>query len=149
MGFALLPAGAIEQGAVTAGAFGANSIAIADIGTMIPGLLGRQGGSSGDWSVVGTSNYTSGLNVRVQAGVRQVTVANGQTAGTATITFPVAFSSKPIMIVSIDTISDNEGVPTIACYAASASAATIDVLMSTAQSGTTTLYISWLAIGPE
>jgi len=53
----------------------------------------RQGGSSTDWSSPGTNNYTES-GVFIQTGV--LTVTDGATA--YAVTFPVAFSQKPIVL---------------------------------------------------
>jgi len=126
-------AGALVTGAVTAGAYGADSIAITDIGTMIPGLLGRQGGSATDWSAGGTAGYTSALNVRMQCGCITVPV------GTAGVTFPVAFSNVPIVWVS--EIAPINTIGLVYVSAVSASGCTIT---NAGGSG-----VAWLAIGPE
>jgi hypothetical protein len=61
-------------------------------------LRRRQGGNASDWSVPGTTNFdTSATNTFIQSG--SATVA-GTTGSETTITFPVAFTQTPVVIVS-------------------------------------------------
>ena len=131
-----IAAGILATGAVTAGAYGANSIAVADIGTMIPGFLGRQGGSATDWSSVGTNDYESGINVRVQGGC-----ILGYGYDTS-VTFPVAFSQVPIVVVSA--ASDEY----FACVT-SITASGFTVKVWKYNGGTAGAPVHWLAIGSE
>jgi hypothetical protein len=66
----------------------------------------RQGGSASDWDTVGTTTYdTSGTDIKIQSG----TIFNN--AAPKTITFPVAFTNKPLVIVSVSSIN------TTSCFA--------------------------------
>jgi hypothetical protein len=99
-------------------------------------FTGRQGGSATDWSIAGTTNYIM-PPVRIQAGVVNVV------SGSATVTFPVAFSQPPNVIPAPKTtnarMASVSGVSasgfTINLYADDGSAASDNV--------------NWLAIGPK
>ena len=70
-------------------------------------ITARQGGSATDYSVAGTTNYTPGTELKVQIGVAEFT----STPQTVTITFPVAFSAPPMVIVPFGgwLVSGNSG----------------------------------------
>lgn len=109
-----------------------NSIDIAHIGTMLPGLLGRQGGDATDWTTTGTTDYTSGQNIRIQVGAL---TTNGYCTN---ITFPVAFSGKPLVFAA--TFSSTPA------YGQSITASGCSIC---AVSGEIDVTVMWLAIGPE
>lgn len=137
LGWGVVPAGAIGAGAVTAGGYAADSITLADIGALVPGFLGRQGGHATSWASAGTTNYSSGINLRVQAGTHP------GAAGVATVTFPVPFSSAPVVFacpISTLGILYQTAAPT-------ATAASV-VIVSTAGAALDTEF-SWFAVGPE
>lgn len=134
--------GKINTGAVTAGAYGADSITITDIGALVPGFLGRQGGSATDWSSAGTNNYTSGINVRIQCGV-----ATTDGSGAITVTFPVAFANAPIILVTVASgASARMGLVTYG--SASATQVQLRCYLYDGSAGTSVL-LNWCAIGPE
>lgn len=96
------------------------------------GVANRQGGHATNWNTAGTTNYTPSA-VRLQTGV-----ASG-VGGILTITFPVAFSGKPVVLVT--------------SYQAGAPATVDNTLTTTTQAvvnygAGTTGPVGWLAIGP-
>lgn len=95
------------------------------------GLIARQGGSATDWSATGTTTY-NGNNLRVQVGA--ATIA---TAGTK-VTFPVAFSGAPIIV-----IRSRSNTAQDAGYIALPTTTNFGVLLP-AYAGD----IHWIAIGP-
>lgn len=94
------------------------------------GAMNRQGGSSSDFSTAGTTNYTLG-NIRIQFGVTSV-------SGGGTVTFPVAFSDKPVVIVS----------PTGASGSVNAVVKTNSVTTTGFDLFATVAVTPWIAIGP-
>jgi hypothetical protein len=63
-------------------------------------LRSRQGGSATDWNTVGTTTYDySGTNVFVQGG----SIFND--ASPKTITFPTAFTSKPLVMAVVSSVN--------------------------------------------
>ncbi len=127
----------IDTSAVTAAKIDSDAVGIAAIGTMVPGFLGRQGGNATDWTIAGTNNYTSGLNVRTQCGV--VAVA---TAGLVSVTFPVAFSNKPVVFATAWLTTSYAGIGVVTTSGAS-------LYLYDHTGSAETGDISWLAIGPE
>lgn len=125
--------------AIQAGMFAADSITAADIGTMVPVFLGRQGGSATDWDAQGTTNYSSGVNPRFQCGVKQTDASSD-----ATVTFPVPFTNNPLPMVCVLGV-----VHTVTVTATSPTAMTARVYKydgSTAGSG---YFVAWYAVGSE
>lgn len=100
----------------------------------------RQGGSATDWSSNGTSNFTP-TTMRAQAGVKRH--AGGSASGSTTITFPVAFSQPPIILVSCSNDIVNVAATIVSASGATLAYSTVD---ATAQSN---IDINWLALGPE
>lgn len=58
----------------------------------------RQGGSATDWYVAGTTNYSASKTI-MQTGCFNIPKYN-TSYGFGTVTFPVAFSQKPIVLIS-------------------------------------------------
>jgi len=79
------------DGSIDAAHIAANAVGVAAIGTMVGGFLGRQGGNATNWHINGTTDYTTGINVRFQCGCGY---------GPGVVTFPVAFSAIPIVLVT-------------------------------------------------
>lgn len=133
----------IALGAISYDRIADDAVRIAAIGTMVPGFLGRQGGSATNWSTPGTTDYESGINVRMQVGV-------GVTGeyGYVTITFPVAFAYPPL----VRAVASNVGLvqkPRIVTIAeVSATTATLWA-HSIAGSASPSVTLIWEAIGPE
>ncbi len=124
----------MADGFLTGPKIAAYAVGINAIATMVAGLLGRQGGSASDWSAPGAGNYVSGINLRLQFGAAQ-TASN-----LVDVTFPVAFSNKPIVLAtaigSAAYISSGAGGPP----------STTGVRLGT---GGPSDVVFWLAIGPE
>ena len=126
-----------------------NAVDDTKAGDRVPQFIRREGGSSSAWNVRGTNNYTPGA-VRMQAGVTgQISLGPGDAVDSIDVTFPVAFSNVPIVIVSpLDLIASgsHEGV----LFATNETASGFRVTFTR---DTTTqviaMDVSWLAIGPE
>ena len=103
------------------------------VGNRVPQLYRRQGGSATDWSIGGTTAYAPTM-VRMQTGV---TITSG--AGTATVTFPVAFSQPPLVFVQA-----------FGVWSAVTSVNALGFSVYTTNAGgAANVGFYWLAIGPE
>ena len=68
----------------------------------------RQGGDASDWWTYGTDNYTPSGS-KIQVGVTRFTISSG-TSDNSTITFPEAFTNKPIVFAGpVDLVSGSYG----------------------------------------
>lgn len=100
----------------------------------------RQGGSATDWDVQGTTNYdVSASAVKIQTGVKQIT------GDPTVVTFPEAFTQKPIVlgVQHANSITNNVTVRITAVTTTTVSITTIDMngAVNTGQS------VAWIAIG--
>ncbi len=135
----------LADGAVTTGKLANDAVDDTKVGNRVPQLRRRQGGNASDWSVQGSTTYTPGA-VRMQAGVTQITFSVGQSANNVTVTFPEAFSNRPIVLMSAERGSGSTAV----LYALTQLASQVTFYgIRTDQASSETLEISWLAIGPE
>lgn len=112
----------------------------AAIQSQINGIVrARKGGSATVWGTGGTTSYdTLDQNVVVQVG----TTANGSSP--TAHTFPVAFTSAPVVIVTVVTASGAN------CYAVVSSVTATGFncqVVTDAGVGNTSQTISWVAIG--
>jgi hypothetical protein len=118
-------------------------------GNRVPQFYRRQGGNATDWTTPGTSNYTP-TAVRIQDGIAAVTINAGATSAILDVTFPVAFSQPPLVMISIE-----ETVTTPIWWAytvdglATASGFRIVALRASDPGLNQTQNIVWFAIGPE
>jgi hypothetical protein len=103
----------------------------------------RQGGSATDWNLAGTTTYVP-TSVVMQCG-NKAPAANG----TFTITFPVAFAYKPIVLVTGDS---NYGFVTITAVSTTQATGVVYLLQGGTpfhlEAGTALNTINWIAIGP-
>lgn len=106
----------------------------------------RQGGNASNWAVAGTTTFdTSATDVFIQTGVI------GTNAGAdTTVTFPTAFTQKPIVILSV--YGGNAGDTAITANSFAECTGTIStttfVCRTINTSGTqTNQAVSWMAIG--
>jgi hypothetical protein len=131
----------IAAGAVGNSELAADSVDDTKAGNRVPQFYRRQGGDASGWIDTGTTNYIP-TTVRMQAG------AAITSSGEATITFPTAFSDKPIVLVSSSNeLSGSSGVIANArSVTASGFTAKADYYDGT-DAGT--VAVVWLAIGPE
>jgi hypothetical protein len=95
----------------------------------------RQGGNATDWSDGGTpSNYVVSSQPKMQAGATLL----GSGVTSVTITFPVAFSNKPLIFPGSELGTKNVGFSAV-----SATQVTIN-----GDDATGSYNVDWLAIGP-
>ena len=118
----------------TAGEMPRNVAGVLDVVNGVPQLYRRQGGSASDWTSIGTSTQTP-TAVRMQAGG----IAT-DASGNATVTFPVAFSDKPIAFL---TGVSGGGTPADV-YVVSTSTTQLVI-----KSSNNLVNVYWFAIGPE
>lgn len=136
---------AVANLAVTLGKLADNSVDDTKAGDRVPQFYRRQGASASDWSLPGTSAQTP-TAVRMQGGSIEVSVS-ASPVGSISVTFPVAFSNKPLVYVSITEDISTTYIASVT--AVSASAITIQVLNYEGTSLTNVVTVNWLAIGPE
>ena len=108
-------------------------------------LYRRQGGHATEWNVTGVTDYTPGA-VRMQTGSKEWTGA-ANTSGALAVTFPVAFSDKPLGFANCIGIAADDEVNVVVFINSNTTMTlywrTIDV------SQRTSLDFSWFAVGPE
>ncbi len=112
-------------------------------GNALP-LRGRQGGSATDWSVVGTTNQPL-TTPRVQIGASSWT-GGSATSGSKAVTFPVAFSQPPLVLVSYAPTGFNANG---AIYGVTVSASAFTWGWVDPAIGRTQVDAHWIAIGLE
>lgn len=99
----------------------------------------RVGGSSTAWSTAGTTTYTPAIELQ-QIGAVSLTLNS-----TVAVTFPVAYSATPHVMLTISSISSSDGFYAPYIYALSTTGFTI---AGTAVSGSSsTVVINWVARG--
>lgn len=104
----------------------------------------RQGGSASDWSTPGTTDYSVGAT-RVLAGATLVTILNGNTFGSSSVAFPVAYSQDPLAISGLGDCPDR-GV-----YSINTEATTTGLGLTAYRpgtSGTVEVWVNWRVEGP-
>jgi hypothetical protein len=130
-------AGKLADGAVDTTARLANDIVDdTKAGNRVPQFYRRQGGDATDWNFPGATNYTPGA-VRMQAGAILCS-----SSGVVAVTFPVAFSAKPLVFPG------NTGARVVGIYNVTATGFNVDMWNFSA--GTRVAEVAlWLAVGPE
>lgn len=114
------------------------------VGARVPQFYRRKGGSSTDWSSAGVTDYTP-TAVRMQAGASSgATLAPGA-VGSVSITFPVAFSQPPIVLLT----AIGGDVIVVNAQSVTASGFTARLYNTTTSGGSTSAQFTWLAVGPE
>jgi hypothetical protein len=109
------------------------------VGNRVPQFYRRQGGSATDWSSVGTTSRIPGA-VRMQAGALYMSSAD------ISVTFPTAFSEKPIVLISMNELT---GVNTYEAGCEVHDITTTGFKANLKINGSGTSNVMWLAIGPE
>jgi hypothetical protein len=121
-------------------------------GNRIAQFYRRQGSNATNWASPGTVTYTP-TAVRMQGGVRELTIVNGNNSDNVSVTFPTSFSGTPIIIVTAKTFTGGSGPQTVTPYtfAITSSGFTLYVETNDAAnvSENKTGHVHWLAIGPE
>lgn len=125
---------------ISASQLAADSVDDTIVGNRVPQFYRRQGGSATDWSSAGTTTQTP-TSVRMQAGSVSVSYTGG--LGTATVTFPTAYSNTPLAFATANASSGT------ICAIQSVSSTQVVIYMSVPGGGSGSLPAFWLAIGPE
>lgn len=120
----------VPDGGIGTTQLAADSVTGDIVGDRVPQIHRRQGGSASNWITAGSTTYTPG-DVRMQVGSR--TWSGGAAAsGSLSITFPVAFSEAPIVLVTLVEIPV---------------ASTLEIIVGITNVTTTGFDIRWLDVG--
>lgn len=100
----------------------------------------RQGGNATNWAVQGSGNYTP-ASAMIQCGVARVAVSGGN--GFVVVTFPVAFSGTPVVLITkpFDGVANYD-------FGISSVGTTSFRIDYAYPSGSLNVDTSWIAIGP-
>jgi hypothetical protein len=101
----------------------------------------RQGGDANNWQTAGATGYTP-ANPKIQCGVKEVTT-NASGVGSATVTYPVAFTNRPVVLCVIG--GDSGGSINVSFSDDSTTAMTVRVLK--VDLGITTVQVNWMSVG--
>jgi hypothetical protein len=123
------------------------------VGDRVPQFYRRQGGSASDWSSAGANNYTPSGGIRVQFGSVNAPASAWTSQGgyytkqLAALTFPVAFSQPPIILLT----AGREGIFASPLQSSLGSpTGFIPYLTAEYDPGAgIVLPVFWVAIGPE
>lgn len=137
----------IKDANVTTAKIASDAVDDTKVGDRVPQFYRRQGGDASTWNTAGTTTYTPGA-VRMQAGVVSGAFSGGtaETGGVA-ITFPVAFSDKPIVLAMVESANTNYQYATSVTLITASGCQVYWRVDAHGSAGT--LKIHWLAIGPE
>lgn len=100
----------------------------------------RQGGDAANWQTPGTTSRTP-TKTLIQAGVVNVTVTSG--AGNVTITYPVAFTNRPLILGPIINASGGSYSITYA----NDSTTQVTFYVTKLDGGNATVALNWCVIG--
>ena len=135
----------IAAGAITNSKLADNSVDDAKVGDRVPALIRRIGNSATDWNLGGVTTYTPAA-VRIQTGAVDISIGSGTYTGSVSVTFPVAFSGKPMVFL---TVMSTSGTNSYSLRSSSISASAVTIAAMGGGGGAETLTVSWMAIGPE
>lgn len=148
IGTATIVGGTLTTPVINGGTYGTiNAPASSDLllvpaaGSVILGSFKRQGGTSNDYSIGGTTNFNE-TSVFMQFGAGIIGTAAG--ANSTVITYPVAFSQDPILITTANDETDTSDI--LYTFVRGVSSTTGTVFSSGAVSGGG-LTFNWVAIG--
>lgn len=114
--------------------------------------LARQGGDLSNFDVSGLTNYKA-TNAFIQVGDIEVPILSGYHYGSATITFPVAYTYTPVVLVTRynSTGSENWGnvVPTASSVSPTQAGINLQIADNTNVTADQTYKVFWFAIGPK
>ena len=110
------------------------------------GIVSRQGGDAVDWNVAGTTNYTPDNSV-IQSGCATIVAAAGDTYGSVTITYPIAFIGKPNVNFTLSDPSYNGSITAFYTSGEGLSSVYLYIVFSVAQSFTRNIKAHWEARG--
>jgi hypothetical protein len=108
-------------------------------------ISARQGGSSTDYTTAGTTNYTLTTTQKKQMGAIPVTITTGHTNEFVTLTFPTAFTEKPLVLASV--LSSEVTFFALQVYAVTLTTVQFEIAEYAAVGTDHDYVIAWLAIG--
>lgn len=132
----LLTTAKLADLAVTTAKLANDSVDDTKAGNRVPQFYRRQGASATDWSAAGNTTQTP-TSVRMQAG------AKVGSANPTAVTFPVAFSNKPLVFLQ------PIGASALMAMATNVTAAGFDLYLFDDAGGDSAADCNWQAIGPE
>jgi hypothetical protein len=135
----------IAAGAVGNGELADSSVDDTKLGNRVPQMYRRQGGSASTWGTPGTTEYTPG-EVMMQAGIASGSMSAGVGIQDLSITYPVAFSVGPLVLLTMAVPSEGQTYYIWHRYTPGPSAITVHIVRLTT-TNSITYSIQWLAIG--
>lgn len=128
-----------------------NAVDDTKAGNRVPQFYRRQGGSATEWSNQGSNNYTPSA-VRMQGGVKNVTILMSTYAANAVVTLPQALSYKPMIVLTAEglggTFADGDAL-TLYLSSITSTQFTINAKRRDNPATELSVDVAWLAIGPE
>jgi len=139
----------IKAGGVGTSHMAADAVDDTIAGNRVARLVRRQGGHATNWSTAGSTDYTP-TGVLMQCGSNSATIGAGFDEASSIVTFPVAFSGKPVVLVT-EQYTDSTSSINTSYYidVTSASAFQLYARLDAAAVSTVQVGYFWLAIGPE
>lgn len=146
LGFGQVLTAGIAPSAVDNSKIAANSVDDTQLGNNVAQFSLRQGGNATDWSVQGSTDYAPGP-VKMYWGVTRLVTLINNASSTLAITYPAAFSNKPLILACIMSAGAGAGVD---CRTVSASVTTGNILIINLSGATiNNIDVVWQAVGPE
>jgi len=108
------------------------------------GINKRQGGNASDWSIYGSTDYTTTAS-KIYIGVTRITVTDGNYSSSL-ITFPSAYTNKPVILVG-GIILVSGGISVVSAYYSSLSNSQVYLGVFYSDTPTFTADITWMSIG--
>lgn len=111
--------------------------------------LYRQGGNATDWDTAGVTNYIPEKSI-IQTGTKEFAFTGNSSLGLS-ITFPIEFSAKPQVYVSLVKPWNSEGQKiTTVCVSTYDPVSTTGcrIFCEASSAATVTVNVNWMAIGP-
>lgn len=126
----------------------ADSVDDTKAGSRVPQFYRRQGGSATNWATAGTTSRTPEA-VRMQAGQADFGSINPGVSATVAITFPTAFSNVPLVIATAMRTAGAGTEPVVVFTGSITSSGFTLYAHNAGASLSGTMYVTWLAFGPE
>lgn len=102
-------------------------------------IAGRKGGNATNWQVTGTTTYTP-TAAYMYVGARDVTVTSG--TGSVAITYPAAFTNRPVIYVSI-----NHSIDKVVVAWSDDTTSGFTIRARNLDGGSGTYPVNWMAVG--
>lgn len=118
------------------------------ISTLVSTLVyRRQGGSPSDWTNSGTTTYTpTPADIKIQAGAKSLSLSTPNITTYTFITFPVAFTKKPLVFVN-GSSGNTTGVFSCGADGDTVSTTGFYLRLSAYPSQNINITLFWMAIG--